>query len=305
MARKERNSQAQLDAGCCILNRAREPKMEIPDEVLWTHAASLPTHRYPVPFPMHNQSWTPEIDENDKPVVRILLGDGWHRLRLKAGKQFRRQLASFRQMVDSEAVRGELAIYQSGDQLMLKMVAWLKRPEATCERTGVLHVRTAADKLLVAVNAKDETLWNYNGDHLKRWRAEHRDQLQRWSEDAKFENRPAPDFAQRRRAATEKYQRRMATATHEIAAKLAGYAVRRKFAVVRYDDSVRGYLDHPGPWARLRQLIAEKLDAEGIRLELVVSDPAANETAAQFVDGGAVRGRRKRCRMNFLRCRRA
>lgn len=240
-------------------------------EVVWTHAASLPTHRYPVPYPVHNQSWSCELEE-DKPVVSIRLGEHRRRLRLKSGKQFYRQLSSFRQMVNGEAVCGELAIYQPGDQLMVKMVAWLKRAETVAGRTGTLNVRTAADKLLVAVNAKDETIWNYNGDHLRRWTAEHREQLQRWSEDAKFENRPIPNFAERRRMATEKYHRRMASAIHEIAAQLAGYAIRRKFAAVRYDDSVRSYLE-AGPWSRLQALIAEKLDAAGIGLELVAPAP--------------------------------
>ena len=242
-------------------------------EVIWKQSASLPTYRYPVPFPVHNQSWSAEM-ENDMPVVRIRLGDGW-RLRLKSGHQFRRQLASFRQMACGEAVRGELAIYQPGDQLIVKMAAWLKRSEVEGERAGVLNVRTAADRLLVAVNAKDETIWNYNGDHLKRWSAMHREQLQRWSEDARFENRPVPNFADRRHAAAEKYQRRTASAMHEIAAQLVGYAARRRFAAVRYDDSVRvGSI----PWGRLKQLIAEKLDAVGIRLELVASAPAAEKT---------------------------
>jgi hypothetical protein len=254
-------------------------------EIIWTHRTSLPTHRYPVPFPVHNQSWSAEL-ENDRPVVRIRLGDGWRRLRLKSGAQFHRQLAAFRQMANGEAVRGELAIYQPGDQLMVKMVAWLERPEAARKRTGVLEVRTATDRLLVAVNAKDETIWSYNGDHLRRWGAEHRTQLQRWSEDAKFENRPVPSFAARREAAAAKYHRRMESAAHEIAAQLAGYAVRRRFAVVRYDDSVRSYLGQAGPWARLKGLIAEKLDAAGIRLELVASAPATQKTPEALANEG-------------------
>lgn len=246
-------------------------------ELIWTHASSLPSYRYPVPFPVHNQSWTAEM-QNDQPVVNVRLGDGRHRLRLKSGKQFRRQLGSFRQLVNGDSVAGELAIYQPGKQLMVKMVAWLKRPETSATANGVLNVRTAADKLLVALNTKHETVWTYNGDHLKRWIMEHRDQLQRWAEDAKFENRPVPNFADRRRAATEKYHRRMATATHEIAAQLTGYAIRRKFASVRYDDSVRTFLGSAGPWARLRQLIEEKSDAAGIQFEVVASGSASEKT---------------------------
>jgi hypothetical protein len=85
---------------------------------------------------------------------------------------------------------------------------------------------------------KDETLWRYNGDHVKRWHAEHARQLQRWSEDTKYENRSVPSFVAiaRRKAAVIKFRSRLDSATHEIAAQLAGYVERRHYAVVSYDD---------------------------------------------------------------------
>ena len=56
----------------------------------------------------------------------------------------------------------------------------------------MLRVHTSADSLLVAVNARDEQLWTYHADHLRRWSAEHRAQLQRWADDSKYEQRPVP-----------------------------------------------------------------------------------------------------------------
>jgi hypothetical protein len=163
---------------------------------------------------------------------------------------------------------------------MVKMAAWLPRESPTpggsrpavADRpdqliTGTLAVRTGKDSLLIARNPKDEVLWRYNGDHLRRWAAEHRNQLQRWSEDQKYEQRPVPAFADRRQAAVTKFRDRMNSATHEIAAQLAGYASRRHFARVRYDDNDRSYMGDGFPWYRLRTLIAEKLDARGITFE--------------------------------------
>ena len=92
--------------------------------------------------------------------------------------------------------------------------------------------------------------------------------LQRLRDDQKYEQRPVPSFADRREAAVRKYRSRMNSATHEIAAQLAGYASRRHFASVRYDDSDHSYLGDGFPWYRLRALIAEKLDAQGIALEV-------------------------------------
>jgi hypothetical protein len=258
-------------------------------EIIWTAASSLPNHRYPTPFPVHNQSWHAMLVE-DRPVVSLRLGDRAE-LRLKSGPQFARQLAAFRQVASGAAVKGELAVYQIRDFsepeartiLMVKLVAWLPRPAgAGRTSTGVLRVHTGKDELLTALNVKDEKLWVYNGDHLRRWTVEHRRLLERWAEDAKYENRPVPSFAERRTASVAKFGRRMHSAVHEIAAQLAGYAARRHFAVVEYDDHERGFCSQ-FPWARLKQLIAEKLDALGIEFkasgaaEAEIAEPLAEE----------------------------
>ena len=248
--------------------------------VVWTAAASLPTHRYPTPFPVPSQAWHATI-EADQAIVSVRIGDARWRLRLKRGPQFRRQMAAFRQMAKGEAIPGELAIYDRGG-VMVKMAAWLPRAEDAAPRADVLTVRTAKDCLLVALNAKNEKLWLYNGDHLRRWIGEHRTQNQRWSEDQKFEQLPVPSFAERRAAAARKFRQRMDSATHEIAAQLVGYAARRHFAHVRYDDSDRSYLGDVFQWYRLRMLIAEKLDAWGIALDL--SGPPAPEEPAPHAE---------------------
>lgn len=234
-------------------------------EVLWTHGRSLPTFRYPTPFAVPNQGWSATVEE-EKPVVSLRLGDERIRLRLKGGRRFYRQRRSFDLIANGRAVQGELAIYERGRDLMVKMVAWLERPPIA-ERAAnqTLTVRTAEAELLIALDHKAERIWRYNGDHLRRWAAEHRDQLQRWSEDAKYEQRPVPAFAARRERAAAKYQRRMATATQEIAAQLVNYAARRKYAVLRYDDAIQSFA--PLPWFSLREQIARQCDTVNIRFE--------------------------------------
>jgi hypothetical protein len=76
-------------------------------------------------------------------------------------------MAAFRKIVNGEAA-GELAIYDR-DGVLVKMAAWLRREEDKGARADVLTVRTGKDCLLVAVNTKDEALWRYNRDHLRRW----------------------------------------------------------------------------------------------------------------------------------------
>ena len=114
-------------------------------------------------------------------------------------------------------------------------------------------MRTDSERMIVALNAKDEKLWEYHGDHVRRWSAQHLALLQRWSDDSKAEHRPVPPFAERRQAAAVKYRHRMQSAAHEIAAMVAGYAARRKFATVRYDDSVTDFCPQFPRFARRRE----------------------------------------------------
>jgi hypothetical protein len=246
--------------------------------IIWTGSAALPTYRYPTPFPIAAQAWHARI-EQDKPIVSLRIGERRLQLRLKNGPQFRRQYAVFGLIALGEAVSGEAAVYQRGfgSALIVKLVAWLPR-QAAQEANGVLNVHTAADSLLVAVNAEDKILWRYHGDHLRRWAAERRRVLQRWSDDSKYENRPMPAFEERRAVAARKFRDRMDSATHEIAAQLAGYAQRRRFARVEYDDHERGFCTD-FPYFRLSSLIAEKLDARGI------SFGAKSATAGSEVQG--------------------
>jgi hypothetical protein len=235
-------------------------------DVVWVCKAALPTFRYPVPFTVHNQSWSGSVDAGI-PIVNVRIADRRYKLRLKAGPQFHRQRKAFEDIVTGDAVAGELALYERGTSTLVKMVAWFPRILRSGVGTQTLTVRTTPTSLLVAVNSKDEKVWIYNGDHLRRWSAEHRRALQRWNEDTKAENRPRPTFAQRRERAAQKFRDRMNSATHEIAAQLAGYAARRGFAAVLYDEREHGFCDD-FPWYRLRTIISEKLEMYGIRLEL-------------------------------------
>jgi hypothetical protein len=260
-------------------------------ELIWTCGRSLPTHRYPHPLPLPNQAWSVEVYD-ERPLVSVRLGDRRWSLRLRGGARYRRQLEAIKQMSDGRATIGQLDLYQQRiDEkpwIMCKMVAWLGRP-AKREAEGVLTVRTSVkcpDKpaaLLVAVNLKDEVLWQYHADHVVRWSAEHREQLQRWADDSKYEQRPVPAFAARREAAAKKYRDRMNSAVREIAAQLAGYAVRRKFATVRYDDSDTTYC--PGfPWFALRERIKTKLDELSIAFDHASAE-AMKETQEPLAKG--------------------
>jgi hypothetical protein len=252
-------------------------------EVLWTCSASLPAYRYPRPLPVHNQSWEP-TQAGERPVVRVRLGGRWWQLRLKGGPRFRPQIQAYRQMVSGEAIRGEVSLYRvrahdgklfdrpNDDQrvrftVMCRMVAWLPRADRTEARVAeeVLRVATADDMLLVARDSKDECIWKYHGDHLRRWAAEHRKFLQSLADDRKVEQ-SAPAFADRRTAAAWKYRNRTRSAIQEIAAQLVAFAVRKEYAALAYNDRATGFCPE-FPYAALREQLRSKCGEAGLRFE--------------------------------------
>lgn len=254
-------------------------------DVIWRSSESLPNYRYPTPFPVHNQSWT-ALSVDDRPAVSVRLGDRRWTLRLRGGHQFKRQLAGFAGFVDESNIRGELALYEQRakksdhrngvherdangretiSRVMCKMVGYFPR-EKSNEKSGTLFVRTDKESLLVALNQKDERLWVENCDQVRRWIAEHRRQLQRWSDDQKAEQRPTASYQSRRDAAVLKYRRRMKSITHEVSAHLVRYAERRRFAEIRYDDTVKSYCEQ-FPWFELKEKIGYKCDSAGIIFE--------------------------------------
>jgi hypothetical protein len=256
-----------------IENTVQQKYRALRYKIIWTCQASLATYRYPTPFQVPNQGWNAYI-ENERLVVSVRISDERFQLQLRGGPGFRRQRGAIEKIIAGAAVQGELALYERGSEVMCKMVAWLPRDTwvQRQQRTGTLSVRTAADTLIIALNAKDETLWKYHADHLRRWVQVHRRQLQRLSDDQKAEQRPIPKFVQHRDVLVRKYHNRIDSACHEIAAMIAGYAHRRHFAMVKYDDSQQSYLES-FPWLRLRSLIAEKLDLMSIEFEH--SEPTA------------------------------
>jgi hypothetical protein len=275
-------------------------------KLIWTGGVSLPTYRFPAPVVIPSQAWRADYGKDGVPLVHVTLRRSTRRwtLRLRGGREYRRQLVAFAQMVAGVAVVGEMALSRqrasaadhrngvadrdSGGQqaryrVMCKMVAWLPREPAR-KGGGVLFARTDKDSLLIVLNAKEEKLWVLNSDHVRRWEAEYRRKLNRWSNDQKAENRP-PKFQSRREADSTKYRRRIDSACHEAAAQLVNYAARRRFGVIRYNDAIRDFVGQ-FPWDRLRRLIREKADAKGIIFELVdASGSVVKDTPAPLAAG--------------------
>lgn len=258
-------------------------------EVIWRRDRALPTFRYPTPLPIGSQNWSASVGEGGEALVSVPIGDRRWTLRLRGGHQFARQRAAFDRLVAGQALPGELAIYEdrgsSGDhrhrvnttdaggsnkrhsRTMVKLCLWL--PKENKASTGTLYVSTRRDCLLSWSfdNQGQGEIYRYNADHVRRWVAEHRERLQRTSDDLKREKRwPAQVRAKMvgsREPWVEKQHRRLDAATHEASAMIAGVASRRRVATVVYDDHERGFVES-FPWADLDLKIGQKVVQKGI-----------------------------------------
>ena len=268
-------------------------------EILWTGEMALPIYRYPTPFSAPNQGWSITLNDQGQPVVGVrIAGRRWN-LRLRNGSRYKRQLAGIEKIADGSAIKGELAIYrkrsgESGNDggvqdrengqrvsydIMVKLVAWIPRSEQT-RGGGTLFVRTANDRLAVAVDDAGERIWSLNFDHLRKWTAEHRTKLDRYAEDSKAENRPVPSFAARRDAELRKHHARVDTAVKEAARQIANYAKRRGVAAVKIDGAERGFCVE-FPYSRFFERLRVVLDE--YEIELIAANCGAIDAAVSAV----------------------
>lgn len=244
-------------------------------DVIWMGRKSLRSYRYPQPYPAHNQAWNAEYGPEQEPIVSVELGAGerW-RIRLQRGKHLGRQLGAFRQLVEGEALRGELAlIRRSRDGAVLaKLVMWLPRkPPRKREKKGTLYVETATDTFLSYHASTSDRIQYLHADHVRHWINGHRHRLERLADNTKAERRRpkknARGIAARRKIWIQKHHARLNTWTHEVSSIIAGYADRQGVETVEWDDHNRAYLPDL-PYAEIRTKVAYKLEEVGVKFEV-------------------------------------
>lgn len=262
----------------------------------WLCKESLPSMRYPVPCPVHNQAWKIAVDDDGGALLlSVLLGAGRITLRLRGGPGFRAAREVLVRVAAGEYAKGELAIFQkpasnsrhrpggvghSPTAVMAKMIVWLPRKQARGQR-GTLHVRTSGESLLVYHVDQGEIKY-YHADQVRRWVAEHRKKLDRLSDDTKYEKRwPARvrrGIAERREKWCRKQNNRLDSFCHQTSAMIAGFAERVKVEKIEYDDTDKSFCES-FPWGRLRDMIVQKLPA-GVDFS-AVADRSSGEEITQ------------------------
>ncbi len=264
-------------------------------DVIWRGAASLPSFRYPVPYPLPAQSWSIRYlsDEQKVPVLRVTISSQPFHLRLRGGHEFKRQLRVVDQLIAGQAQPCELALYrvavsanaerpgvtdrESGGgikqqfRIMAKLVAWIPRaqPEA---RNGerVCRLSRGKDCFLVAEVDDRPDPWVLNADHVKRWILSHTERRQRLSQDIKHEKRwPASNRQQTNDfldLLCRKQNHRIETFSHTATKMLAEFCARQRVTKLIYDESSTEYLPSY-PWHALAEMLRYKLGERGIAVE--------------------------------------
>jgi hypothetical protein len=249
-------------------------------DLLWRHAVSLPTYRYPMPLPLPSRMWHLALhDERWHLSVRI--GDRRWSLRLRQGPGLRRQARVFQQVAAGAVDSGEATLYEASSQpaashgagarerrLMVKLAVWLPRREAP-EAHHTLIVRTAADAFVTAHLAGEDHRWALHADHVRRWIAEAARRQRRLRDDVAHDCRsPISDrteLAPMQRRVAEHLRRRLHTWTHQATAQLIARAQRCQVAAIIWDDTDRGYLPSY-PWHQFAATLADKAAAVGIEV---------------------------------------
>jgi transposase len=216
-------------------------------------------------------------------------------LRLRSGFRYRYPLRTFEKIAAGDAIASQLSLRQktvresdgrngmrTGDRVDRRVICsilfWLPRNPINEQARGTLFVRTDSDALLIALNTRQDKLWVKNADRVRDWLFQHRRWLQRVADDSKFERRHPR--RRRRRTLLEyglratKYRSRLKTYIDQTAAEVIGYAVRRQFRTLNYNDSDRRFLS-AFPWQQL--LSALKLKAEFEGLEFIHDSSAVME----------------------------
>jgi len=259
-------------------------------DVIWTRSASLPSFRYPMPYPFSNISWKASRTEGGDRLVTFSLPGQRVTLRLRGGHQFARQLAAFDQLIADEAAKGELSIYRrranSNDNRaghtdraagggnrqyyrnMVKMCLWVPKMHSKSPQSGTLHVRTDPASLLIYHIDKEPPKY-IHADHAKRWIAAYRKQLQRLNDDTKAEKRRRRRLSlglnEHRKILARKHANRMDSLCHETSISIAKYAVRRGVEAVEFDGSCHDFAE-PFPWFKLAEMIEYKLAERNIEI---------------------------------------
>lgn len=267
------------------LLRSAEARYRAMRKEIWLGKVSLPSFGR-LPWPVGDDGWSLEFEDEQRPVVSVLLPGGRVKLRLQGGPMHRRTTEVLRRIESGEVIATELSLIDSeshgqthrhtdqqtaaggGKQvhhtIKVKIVAWF--PREARETSGTLHVRTDKEAFLVALDPQGERLWTLHADLLRRWIGEHATWLRNISDDNKAEQRKPRKRRRRlqhhRDVKTRKHHNRVDTFCWQAAAMVAKWAMRRKVATVEFKRDETCFQSFP--WFKFIEKLKHELNVIGV-----------------------------------------
>lgn len=297
-----------------VIHATRGKWLKTRKSVMWFNESAPPTFRFPFPYPVDADAWTPlyiETDGGKRPAVRTNLGGLTWTIQLRGGHEFRRQLAGFAQLISGEAVKGELAIYRKrshgshrrtgeakeagggarvATRIMVKLVAYLPVRVGDKARSEALEVVTKKGCLLCATGPHNaDRPWLYHANYMRHWVRVYQWKRQNIADDTKAEKRRPKRNARQTndyyRTIAVKYGNRMTTFCDRLSKMLVAFADRSGYAAVVYDDREKTYVNE-FPWATLRDMIQRKARDAGLSFTHVASADVADGEAEDTREEG-------------------
>ena len=301
-------------AGCTtsaaqILRAVEGKYSKVRYAVQWRREQAPCTYRYPMPWPIHNQSWKPYRGQGGERCISVVLPGGRLDFVLRGGAEFARQSRTFDGILAGTIQGGTLYIGRqrsggtkrqthedrnaSGGKriqftTMARIAAWLPRV-ADKGKLLTLNLDTDANAFWVGqMEGREGRPWILNADHVRRRVQQHRVFLQRFSEDTKPEKRwpkrRREQMNEHRDQRCNKHSRFIGTWCQEASAMLAKFCHRNGVGLVAYRDDCHSYFPDVGetsgfPWYQLRLALASRLEMDGIELVTRDDQGATGEVA--------------------------
>lgn len=257
-------------------------------KIAWRCDGGYPVYKYPMPLPINSRNFNIRQESDGAMFFRVSLGGRKWDLRLRGGRDFKRQIGTFRKMLSGEYGIAAAQIYRKtrssnierGGQVdrkngggstkhydvIVKLVYKVETP--TIKEGRTLMVRTDPNAIWV-VELEGRQPWLLNADYIRRIIAAHAVYRQRMSEDLKYEKRwPKRMRTQMLDALAKrcnKNNRRLDAFCHEASAMLIGFAKRNGVENILYDDSNKEYISL-FPWSKLKNHLFYKAEKEGMKL---------------------------------------
>jgi hypothetical protein len=263
-------------------------------DILWLRKASLPAYRYPVPYPVHNQSWECVKGIGGEPCIKVSLAGTKFTLKLAGGFRQRRKIEAFWKIYSGLAIPGELAILsqevtksahrngtisrdsgggrKTNSRVMIKMVAYFPKEESKKDIDKIMYLKTTGSAFFeYKVGSDGESRYIY-ADHVRRWERQHAERNRRLAHDMKYEKRWPTEVRKKVNESQEKrsskYHDRINTFVHESTKMIAEYAKRQHVFKLIYDDSDKRFAKS-FPWFQVKEKLKYKLDERGIDVEFI------------------------------------